>query len=54
MEETKENQQKKWTSIVKTFLESNKLITITAIIFTFCFALNILLIYNFMRILENV
>lgn len=54
MEETKENQPKKWTGIIKNFVEGNKFITITAIIFTLCFALNILLIYNFMRILENV
>ena len=54
MEETEDVKEKKWTGCLKDFVTSNKLITITAIIFTLCFALNILLIYNFMRILENV
>ncbi len=54
MEETKNIKEKKWTRYFKEFIDSNKLITITAIIFTLCFALNIILIYNFMRILENV
>ena len=53
MEETKEIKKKNWTSNLKEFIYSNKLITITAIIFTMCFALNIILIYNFMLILEN-
>ena len=54
MEETKDSKQKKWTRSIKNFVASNKIITITAIIFTMCFILNLVLIYNFMRILENV
>ena len=45
--------KKKWTSHLKEFIVNNKLITMTIVIFCLCFTLNLVLIYNFMRILEN-
>lgn len=54
MEETVINKRKKWTSNLKKFISNNKLITITATIFTFCFILNVVLILNFMKIIETI
>ena len=54
MEETTIEQKKKWTSNLKKFITNNKLITITATVFTFCFILNVVLILNFMKLLETV
>ncbi len=47
------NYIKKRTSSLKKFIESNKLISLTAMIFFTCLTLNMLLIYNFIRLLEN-
>lgn len=44
---------KKWTSSLKRILNKNKLITGTVIIFGICVILNCILIFNFIRILEN-
>ncbi len=41
------------TSKIKKFIKSNKIISITILIFIMCFSINIILIYNFMKILEN-
>lgn len=50
----KTNKDKKWTSSILEFIHNNKLITITLIIFVMCLSLNFILIYNFMKILENI
>ncbi len=41
------------TSKIINFISNNKLITATIIIFLMCFTLNFVLIYNFMKLLEN-
>ena len=45
--------KKKWTSKFAELFNKNKLVTATIIIFAMCVILNFVLIYNFMRILEN-
>jgi hypothetical protein len=50
----KENiKKKKWTSNLKDFIVRNKIITMAMVIFFSCATLNFVLIYNFLRILEN-
>ena len=45
--------KKRWTSSLKEFIVNNKLITLTIVVFSVCLTLNLVLIYNFMKILEN-
>ena len=54
MEGTETVKKKSWTSSFKEFVMHNKLITLTATVFTLCFALNVALIWNFVMLLENV
>ena len=49
----KKLKRKKRTSSLKKFIINNKLVSIAIIIFGMCFLLNCILIYNFIRILEN-
>jgi len=45
--------KKNRTSKILKFIKKNKLISITILVFSTCFSLNIILIYNFLKILEN-
>lgn len=47
----KKIKRKKWTSRIIKFIYKNKILTTAAIVFIMCVTLNIILIYNFMRIL---
>ena len=49
----KKLKRKNRTSSLKRFIVNNKLVSIAIIIFGMCFLLNCILIYNFIRILEN-
>lgn len=51
--EQRKSKTKERTSKIREFIQKNKLITVTATIFTMCLSLNMILIYNFMKILEN-
>ncbi len=44
---------RKWTSNLKEFIFRNKIISLTIVVFGICLTFNVVLIYNFMRILEN-
>ena len=46
-------EKKNWTSRIKEFILKNKIISVSLIIFFMCFILNCVLVYNFIRILEN-
>ena len=45
--------KKNRTSKIKKFIKNNKIISITILVFVMCFSLNVIMIYNFMKILEN-
>lgn len=45
--------KEKWTSKLAKFINENKLISITLAIFAFCVSLNFILVFNFVRIIEN-
>ena len=47
------SKQKKRTNHIIKFIRENKLVSITMIIFVVCVSFNFILIYNFMKILEN-
>ena len=46
--------KEKRTSKIKKFIKTNKIISITVLVFVMCFSLNVIMIYNFMKILENI
>lgn len=50
----KQSEKKKWTSSVKTFIHEHKLISTAIIVFWMCVMMNLFLIYNFFRILQQV
>jgi len=52
----KENKLKKreWTSNLKKFIRENKIISISIVIFIMCVGMNLTLIYNFIRVLQEV
>ena len=54
MEEINISKKRKWTSSFKKFVHHNKIITITAIVFTMCFVLNMVLVLNFMKLLGSI
>ena len=47
------NKHKKRTSSIIKFIRNNKILTTVTVIFFMCVSLNFILIYNFMKILEN-
>ncbi len=51
--ENKKVQKEKWTSRMKRFMFANKILGITFLIFLTFIIANFVLIYNFMRVLEN-
>lgn len=46
--------KRKWTSNLKKFIRDNKLISISIVLFTMCVGMNLVLIYNFMKILQEI
>ena len=54
LEKTSVKKKKEWTSKLKKFIKSNKLITGTITIFIMCFVLNVFLVYSFMNILKSI
>ena len=46
--------KEKRISKIKKFIKTNKIISITVLVFVMCFSLNVIMIYNFMKILENI
>ena len=47
------SKKEKSTSYILKFIKGHKIITASIIIFLMCCTLNFILIYNFMKILEN-
>ena len=45
--------KRKRTSKILNFIKKNKIISITILIFIVCSSFNMLLVYNFIKILEN-
>ena len=54
LEKTSVKKKMEWTSKLKKFIKSNKLITGTITIFIMCFVLNVFLVYSFMNILKSI
>ncbi len=50
----KSSKNKKWTSTFIKFIRDNKLISISIIVFMMCVGMNLILIYNFFKILQQV
>ncbi|MBR0426701.1 MAG: hypothetical protein IJK18_00650 [Clostridia bacterium] len=50
----KRSQKKKRTSTFLKFIRENKLISISIIVFLMCVAMNLILIFNFFKILQQV
>ena len=48
-----DNSKKRWTSIIKRFLQKHKFITTVIAIFGVCSIMNFVLIYNFIEILRQ-
>ena len=46
--------KKRWTSKIKQFIRENRIISIATILFIMCVGMNLTLIYNFMKILQEV
>ena len=46
--------KRKWTSNFKKIIHENKIISISIVIFIMCVGMNLFLIYNFMKILQEV
>lgn len=46
--------KRKWTSNLKKNIHENKIISISIVIFIMCVGMNLFLIYNFMKILQEV
>ncbi len=49
-----ENKKESWTSSIIKFFHRNKLISISIIVFFACVCMNLLLIYNFFRALQQI
>lgn len=47
-------EKKNRTSRFKKFIKQNKILSIALVIFMICLSFNFVLIYNFMKILENI
>lgn len=47
------SKRKRWTDSVTRFIHNNKIITMIFITFFMCVVLNMILIYNFIKILES-
>ena len=52
--ERKMNRERKWTSNIVKFICKNKIITTSIIVFFMCVIMNLILIYNFLRILQQI
>ena len=50
----KKGENKKWTSKFFKFIRNNKIISISMILFIMCVGMNLILIYNFLKILQMV
>ena len=46
--------KKKWTSKFLKFIHNNKIISISIIVFFMCVMMNLFLIFNFLKILQEV
>lgn len=46
--------KRKRTSNLKRFIRENKIISISIVLFIMCVGMNLILIYNFMKILQEV
>lgn len=46
--------KRKWTSNLKKIIHEKKIISISIVIFIMCVGMNLFLIYNFMKILQEV
>ncbi len=47
-------ENKKWTSKFFKFIRDNKIISISIIVFFMCVMMNLFLIYNFLKVLQQV
>ena len=47
-------ENKKWTSKFLKFIRDNKIISISIILFFMCVMMNLFLIYNFLKVLQQV
>ena len=47
-------ENKKWTSKFLKFIRNNKIISISIIVFFMCVMMNLFLIYNFLKVLQQV
>lgn len=47
-------ENKKWTSKFLKFIRDNKIISISIIVFFMCVMMNLILIYNFLKVLQQV
>ena len=47
-------ENKKWTSKFLEFIRDNKIISISIIVFFMCVMMNLFLIYNFLKVLQQV
>ncbi len=52
--EGREFKKRKWTSNLKKFIRENKIISISIVIFFMCVGMNLILIYNFLKILQQI
>ncbi len=50
----KKLKNKRWTSKLLKFIRDNKIISISIIIFVMCVGMNLLLIYNFLKVLQQI
>ena len=50
----KNSDKRKRTSNLKKFIRENKIISISIVLFIMCVGMNLILIYNFMKILQEV
>lgn len=51
--EQETNKNKRWTSKFLKFIYRNKMLTTAIVVFIMCVTLNLILVYNFMRILAS-
>jgi len=50
----KRGKKKRWTSNIVRFIRDNKLISISIIVFLMCVGINLILIFNFFKILTTI
>lgn len=52
--EGKELRLREWTRRLKKFIRKNRIISISMVLFIMCVGMNLILIYNFLKILQMV